>query len=172
MPTFVKWRSCCCCCCCCVIISMKKVISDMSYRGQDFCSIDRVLVTEWRSGSEEIWMGMNSEKRWMSKTISLFCYCSLHCRCIRRCSDTLKIISSIRCAHICTHFPSYLSSSFLFISFFLFFLPACLHASFPSVRPSFLPFHSASRPISFSSLLPPFPLAVPVPLYRLLPVPP
>ena len=136
MPTFVKWRSCCCCCCCCVIISMKKVISDMSYRGQDFCSIDRVLVTEWRSGSEEIWMGMNSEKRWMRKTISLFCYCFLHCRCIRRCSDTLKIISSIRCAHICTPFPSYLSS-FLFISFFLFFLPACPHASFPSVRPFF-----------------------------------
>ena len=74
----------------------------------------------------------------MRKTISLFCYCSLHCRCIRRCSDTLKIISSIRCAHIYTPFPSYLSSSFLFISFFLFFLPACLHASFPSVRPSVL----------------------------------
>ena len=73
----------------------------------------------------------------MRKTISLFCYCSLHCRCIRRCSDTLKIISSIRCAHICTPFPSYLSFSFL--SFFSFFLLVSMPLSRPSVLSS-LPF--------------------------------
>lgn len=169
MPTFVKWRSCCCCCCCCVIISMKKVISDMSYRGQDFCSIDRVLVTEWRSGSEEIWMGMNSEKRWIRKTITfllLLFTLQVH-------QEVFRYIEDNKQYQVRTYLHSFsLLPFFISFHFFLSFLSSCLSPCLFPVRPSFLPFHSASRPISFSSLLPPFPLAVPVPLYRLLPVPP